>query len=106
MMRAGPMRNRITIEAPVETQATDGSVITAWETFSTTWASVEPLIGKEYFAQQREQATVSHKIRMRHIAGITHKMRIAWGTRLFEIESVLNVGERNREIVLMCSEAI
>jgi len=106
MMRAGPLRCRVTIEEPVETQGADGAILTAWETFATTWASVEPLIGKEYFAQQREQATVSHKIRMRHIAGITHKMRIAWGTRLFEIESVLNVGERNREIVLMCSETL
>ena len=49
---------------------------------------------------------MSHKIRMRYQAGITHKMRVAWGTRLFEIESVLNVGERNREIVLMCSETV
>jgi SPP1 family predicted phage head-tail adaptor len=106
MMRAGPLRCRVTIEEPAETQGADGAILTAWETFATTWASVEPLIGKEYFAQQREQATVSHKIRMRHIAGITHKMRIAWGTRLFEIESVLNVGERNREIVLMCSETL
>ena len=105
-MRAGPLRCRVTIEATVETQGSDGSVIHSWETFATAWASIEPLIGKEYFAQQREQATVSHKIRMRHIAGITHKMRIAWGTRLFEIESVLNVGERNREIVLMCSETL
>ena len=100
------MRHRITIEAPVETQAADGSILTTWETFIEAWASVEPLIGREYFAQQREQATVSHKIRMRHIAGITHKMRITWGTRLFEIESVLNVGERNREIVLMCQESV
>ena len=106
MMRGGPMRHRITIEAPVETQAADGSILTTWETYIEAWASIEPLIGREYFAQQREQATVSHKIRMRHIAGITHKMRVAWGTRLFEIESVLNVGERNREIVLMCSETV
>jgi SPP1 family predicted phage head-tail adaptor len=106
MMRAGPLRCRITIEAPVETQAGDGSMFTTWETFAIAWASIEPLIGREYFAQQREQATVSHKIRMRHQPGITHKMRVAWGTRIFEIESVLNVGERNREIILMCQEGV
>jgi SPP1 family predicted phage head-tail adaptor len=105
-MRAGPLRCRITIEAAAETQGSDGSILTTWETFATAWASIEPLIGREYFAQQREQATVSHKIRMRHQPGITHKMRVAWGSRIFEIESVLNVGERNREIVLMCSENV
>ena len=105
-MRAGPLRHRITIEAPVETQTTDGSIVTTWQAFATVWASIEPLIGREYFAQQREQAAVSHRIRMRCQSGITHKMRIAWGTRIFEIESVLNVGERNREIVLMCQESV
>ena len=106
MMRGGPMRHRITIEAPVETQAADGSILQSWETFAEAWASIEPLIGKEYFAQQREQAVVSHKIRMRYQPGITHKMRVAWESRLFEIESVLNVGERSREIVLMCGESV
>ena len=105
-MRAGPMRCRITIEAPVETQGADGSISQAWETFAEVWASVDPLIGKEYFAQEREQATVSHKIRMRYLADITHKMRVTWGSRVFEIESVLNVGERNRELVLMCKESV
>ncbi len=105
-MRAGPLRCRITIEAPVETQAPDGSIVTTWETFTTAWASIEPLIGREYFAQQREQATISHKIRIRHRPGITHQMRVSWGARLFEIESVLNIGERNREIVLMCKEVV
>ena len=106
MMRGGPLRYRITIERPVEIQAGDGSMITAWETFADVWASIEPLIGREYFAQDREQAAVSHKIRMRYLPGITHKMRVAWESRIFEIESVLNVGERNREIVLMCSESV
>ncbi len=106
MMRGGPLRCRITIEAPVETQGSDGSIATTWETFIEAWASIEPLIGREYFAQQREQATVSHKIRMRYQPGIKHKMRVAWGTRIFEIESVLNVGERNRENVLMCQESV
>ncbi len=105
-MRGGPLRHRITIEAPVESQGSDGSTLTTWETFAEAWASIEPLIGREYFAQQREQAAVSHKIRMRHRPGITHQMRVSWGARLFEIESVLNIGERNREIVLMCKEVV
>jgi SPP1 family predicted phage head-tail adaptor len=105
-MRSGPLRNRVIIEIAVETQGADGSISQDWETIAEVWASVDPLIGKEYFAQEREQATVRHKIRMRHLSGITHKMRISRGTRLFEIESVLNVGERNRELVLMCRESV
>ncbi len=53
------MRQRITIEAPVETQGPDGSILQAWQLYATTWASVEPLIGNEYFAPQREQTKLA-----------------------------------------------
>ena len=105
-MRAGSMRHRIRIEAPTETQRPDGSVIRIWHTFLSAWASIEPLTGREHFAAEREQADVSHRIRMRFAPGITHKMRISFASRIFEIESVINVGERNRELILMCRESI
>ena len=105
-MRAGPMRQRITIETPTETQAADGSITRTWETFITVWASIEPLAGREYFAAAREQADVSHRIRMRYTEGITHKTRVSFESRIFEIESVINTGERNRELILMCREAV
>jgi SPP1 family predicted phage head-tail adaptor len=105
-MRAGPMRHRITIESPIETQGSDGSIIQTWDVFMTAWASIEPLAGREYFAAEREQADISHRIRMRFAGGITHKMRVSIGSRMFEIESVINIGERNRELILMCREAI
>jgi SPP1 family predicted phage head-tail adaptor len=105
-MRAGLMRHRITIEAPTETQGPDGSFVRTWNAFLSAWASIEPLTGREYFAAQREQADVSHRIRMRYMDGITHKMRVSIGSRIFEIESVINVGERNCELILMCREVI
>jgi SPP1 family predicted phage head-tail adaptor len=105
-MRAGLMRQRITMERPIETQAAEGSIRRTWETFTTAWASIEPLAGREYFAAAREQADVSHRIRMRYAEGVTHKMRVLFGSRIFQIESVINVGERNRELILMCKEAV
>ena len=105
-MRIGPMRHRITLEAPVESQGSDGSVTRTWAPFAAVWASVEPLLGREYFDAQREQADVSHRVRMRYLAGVTHNMRVVLGSRVFEIESVLNAGERNRELVLMCRESV
>jgi SPP1 family predicted phage head-tail adaptor len=105
-MIIGRVRHRITIEAPAESQAADGSIVQAWSTFVGVWASVEPLTGKEYFSAQREQASTSHRIRMRHLDGVSHRMRIAWGGRIFQIESVANVDERGRELVLMCRESM
>ncbi len=100
------MRHRLTLETPVETQGPDGSMTISWVPFATVWGSVEPLLGREWFDAQREQADVSHRVRMRFLAGVTHTMRVVWGSRVFEIESVLNAGERNRELVLMCRESV
>jgi len=94
------------IEAPAESQAADGSIVQTWSTFADAWASVEPLTGREYFSAQREQASASDRIRMRHLDGVTHRMRVAWDGRIFEIESVANVDERKRELVLMCTESV
>ncbi len=105
-MQAGKLRHRIAIEAPAETQGPDGSVSQTWGTFATAWASIEPLVGKEYFAAEREQADISHRIRMRFIGGITPRMRVSFESRIFEIESALNVSERNRELILMCRECV
>jgi hypothetical protein len=33
-------------------------------------------------------------------------MKIAWGSREFEIVSILNVAERNNEIVIMATEDV
>lgn len=105
-MKIGKLRNRITIEQVVETQDLDGSVLESWSFFVNAQASIEPISGREYFAAQSTQAEVTHRITMRYLAGITPKMRIVYGTRIFEILSVINVQERNRELQLMCRESI
>ena len=100
------MRHRIRIESATETQGSDGSLIQTWHTFATVWASIEPLAGKEYFAAGREQASVSHRIRIRYLPGVSHGMRVNWESRLLEIESAINLWERNRELILMCRENV
>jgi SPP1 family predicted phage head-tail adaptor len=75
------MRHRITLETPAETQTVDGSVTRTWAPLATVWASVEPLLGRERFDAQREQADVSHRVRMRFLAGISHNMRVMLGSR-------------------------
>jgi hypothetical protein len=43
---------------------------------------------------------------MRYIAGLLPTMKIAWGDRMFEIISIINVAERNKEIVIMATEDV
>lgn len=105
-MRIGPLRNRVTIESYAKSRDGYGAEVETWSRFADVWASVEPLIGREYLAAKQIQAEVTHKIRMRYIEGLAPTMRIVWGTRTFEIVSIINVSERNKEIVIMATEDV
>jgi SPP1 family predicted phage head-tail adaptor len=52
------------------------------------------------------QERVSHKITIRFRSGITAKMRIKFGTRMFNIRSVINIEERSRWIEIMADEGV
>ncbi len=103
-MRSGALRHLVKIQTYTKSRDAYGEEIETWEDFFAPHASIEPLIGREYLAAKQVQAEVSHKIRMRYIAGITSTMRIVFGTRIFGIVSIINVQERNREIVIMATE--
>lgn len=105
-MRAGKLRHQITIEQVTETQSTTGMTAETWSEFATVWAAVEPLRGREFFASKQIQAEISTRIRIRYLAGITPKMRVLFGTRVYLIDSVIDAEERHIEMQLMCREII
>jgi SPP1 family predicted phage head-tail adaptor len=105
-MRIGRLRHRIAIERVTETQDTDGTVMETWSTFATVQSSIEPISGREYFAAQSTQADITHRVIIRYLSDIVPKMRVKFGSRIFDILSVINDNERNREIQLMCRECI
>lgn len=105
-MLAGRLRHRIIFQQMVETRDSAGAVIETWSEFKTAWASIEPLVGKEFFDSKQVNAEISIKIRIRAISGLTTKMRILYGTRVFEIFSIANVREMGSEMVLMCREDV
>ena len=101
------MRQQVTIQAYRKSRDSYGAEVETWIDLHTgVWASIEPLIGREYMAAKQLTAEVSHKIRIRYIAGLLPTMRIAWGDREFEIISIINVAERNKEIVIMATEDV
>jgi len=103
-MKPGRMRHRITIQQTARTQNGFGEPIDSWSTFETVWASVEPLRGREFWAQQQVNSEVSIRVRMRYLSGVTSAMRILFGSRILPIESVIDQEEKHKEMQLMCSE--
>lgn len=79
-----------------------GGEVKVWEDYATVLAFVQPLNGREYFADKQVQAETSHKVTMWYQPGITSEMRVIFGGKVLEIESVINIDERNIELQLMC----
>ena len=105
-MRAGRLRHRLAVQALAETRDADGGISTGWATSTTVWGSIEPLSGREFFEADASGSDVTHKIRVRQPLAATRKHRILFKSRTFAIESVLNVNERDREIVIMAKEDV
>lgn len=104
-MEAGRLRHKIIIQEPVETENPDtGELETTWQTFAELWAEILPAIGREYWASKQVIAEATGKIRLRYIDGVTPKMRVVHGSRIYGIEAVINVEEKNIELVLIVSE--
>lgn len=75
-----------------------------WKNVATVRASVEPLQGREYFSGPFQMGENIIRVRIRYLEGITNKMRIKYGKRLFDIYSVIDSMESHRELQLMCKE--
>lgn len=89
------------------TPANDLEAIPAsWSEFAAAWAAIVPLSGSEYLRAQQMQSTSSHRIRTEFVAGVNPRMRIVYGARVFNVQSVVNVEERNRELEWMCTEVV
>ena len=106
MSRSGAFRHQIIIEHHTEVTDEFGQAIKTWATFVTPFAAVKPLRGQELFASQQYNAKITTRIRTRYMANITADMRVSFGGRLFNIESVIDPDERKKEIHLMCSEGM
>lgn len=103
---AGTLRHPITIERYTQSQNAFGEVIEAWGTLLSTHADIQPIRGKEYFESKSINAEVTHRVILRYQAEIKPSDRVIFNTRVFQIESVINVDERNILHELICIETI
>ena len=105
-MRAGKLRHSIAIEKKVVLRDSIGAEQITYEPFCLAYASIEPIGGREYFLAQQTQSAVDYKFITRYRAGIRPDFRITWGTRIFNIQSVLNLEEKNIQLVIYAKEQV
>lgn len=99
------LRHPIQLQARSTTQDAFGQELVSWTTTATCWAQIEPALGGESVAGGAVVSTVTHQITVRYRpSGIAPRMRVLYGSRIFEIASVIDVDERHEWMQLACVE--
>lgn len=77
-----------------------------WTDYCATWAAINPISGREFYAAEQSQSEVTHKIICRYRAGLSTAMRIRCGERRFRIISIINWEERCESLLIMAKELV
>lgn len=100
----GRLRHRVKLQSLTRTPDAGGGYTETMTDVATVWAQVEPLEGTEQLRAMQVSPTLSHRIRMRYKANVTPAMQAVYNGRTFDITSVIDPGERHREIELLVEE--
>jgi len=102
----GNMNRRITFQTRAGGQTADGEPASGWTDYATVWASVKAVKGRNYYAMGQEQSEATHTILIRRRSDITAAMRIALGSRVFDIIPPVATDERTPFLVLSVTEQV
>jgi SPP1 family predicted phage head-tail adaptor len=108
-MRAGTLRHSIVLQSPTGTLDSFGERNTTWNDVATVRASINPITTREQFLAQQAQSSVTHKVTVRYgseISTIDSSWRVLFGSRVFVIQGIRNIDERNKTIELLCEEGL
>jgi SPP1 family predicted phage head-tail adaptor len=105
MIDPGKLRERVTVQIASGTTNALGETVLAWADSSAVWASVEGVSAREALTAGQQETTISHRVRLRYLPGLTQNMRFSWRSRTLDIVSLLEHGNRS-EHEAVCQEQL
>jgi len=103
---AGALRHYVKLQHATYVQDSSGATTETWTDIANIWAQIKPLSGRQMDIAKQAQSEVTHEIIVRYRENVTPDKRIKYGSRIFYIESVMNIEERNNWLILRCKEYI
>lgn len=105
-MKAGELKQRVTIQQQVKIpNSIDEDVIT-WTEFKKVWMKIVPSSGQIYYAAKQTDSRVNGYFSMRYLEGVLPTMRILFGTRVLTILAVWLPNEKKNELLGTYSESL
>ena len=104
---AGSFRDFLYIRTPAETTDSEGEIVDTLSVGTGRACSIEPIMGGEQFAAQRENNSTILRIRFRYEPNLITEKDILEDRSTspytqYDVEAVLNPSSKNRELVCNC----
>lgn len=108
----GALRHLVTLQNPTEVADLDGGYTTDWDLAlvhpSQVYAAIRTATSSdmERFVASTVQSASRLIVEMDYHPDVTTQTRITFGERLLQVTGIENVDERNRYLILACTEVI
>ncbi len=105
-IRSGRLRDKVAIESP-PIEDSYGQLTGDWNFVATRRCSIEPINGREYFAQDGEHGEQKVRVRFRFERNILNRNYRLVDNRespqtIYDIQDVIDPGNEHRELIVMC----
>lgn len=105
MINPGSLRHQATLQLVTRGQDIAGTADSTTD-IGKVWISIKPLQGREINYANTINSDVTTEIKLHYYSGLTPAYRFKYGTRIFNLKSVLNPDEMQMEHVCLCTEVI
>ena len=102
----GRLRYQVILQTQGGTADGMGGITATWSNTATIWADIMPISATERTQADKVIDDITHKIIVRHRAVTSPDQRILYGTRVFNIVSVVNPDNSSSHLKLMAREQI
>lgn len=106
MTSIGRLRYKVALQKATDTADGGGGRSQVFNTIAELFADIRPTGGDETDRQGKVQPKTQYKIIIRHRADISTDYRISYDSRIFQIQNILNIDERDRFLELAVSEGV
>lgn len=107
MIRAGDLRESVTIQSPVSQTNAYGESTIEWEDFASRRAAISGIRFTEQMTSYAQFDVATHDVVFRYVPGLTNEMRLVWKSRtpnrILDIVSAAEEGNRESHR-LVCKE--
>ena len=97
------LRSEITLQTNTPTRGSDGAEVDSWADTCTVRANRLRQNSREFFEAQRNNSEITDIFVIRYRSGITENMRVSYDSKYYDIIAEPdNVGDKNRQLALIC----